>query len=399
MDVLIVEDARDQLHLLAAIVRKLGHHVHKATDGLQALAILQKTPSVRIVISDWMMPNMDGLNLCRAIRDGRFERYIYFILLTGKADHGALLEGLSVGADDFLHKPVDFRELAVRLKGGERVTVLEQTLEQKNIELSNALSTVEKDLESAAAAQQSLLSQPAVIQGVGFDWHFQPSKILGGDMFGYHAVDDENVMFYQLDVAGHGIPSALFSFALNNILMDTDRHSTILLEESASSSGHRLLQPHEVVAKLNSRFQTTADSMLYFTMIYGLIHSPSGRVVMTHAGHPSTFYLAANGAEVDILTENSFPVGMLPAMSWQTRELWMKPGDRLFMYSDGLVECENQEGQQYGEQALATMVHKALNRDMRGMITEVWETLCTWRGSDSFDDDMTCLALEYQGGE
>ncbi|MCL6269808.1 SpoIIE family protein phosphatase [Sansalvadorimonas sp. 2012CJ34-2] len=399
MDVLIVEDARDQLHLLSAIVRKLGHKVHQAMDGLEALSILEAEPEIRIVVSDWMMPNMDGIALCESIRNGRFDRYIYFILLTGQTDHDALVRGLSVGADDFLHKPVDYKELEVRLKGGGRVVALEQSLEQKNMELSQALLTVEKDLESAASTQEALLAQPAVINGVGFEWHFQPSKILGGDMFGYHAVDDEHVMFYQLDVAGHGIPSALFSFALNNLLMDADGRTSMLREELSKPPWYRVLAPHEVVAKLNQRFQASADSMLYFTMIYGVVHTPSGRVTMTHAGHPATFWVRPQTGDIQMLADSGVPVGMMPNMSWETREIQLKPGDRLFMYSDGMTECESPGEEQFGEPRLQELLHESRELPMTEMIEQVWKELCAWRGQSSFDDDMTCLVLEYQGGK
>ena len=89
------------------------------------------------------------------------------------------------GADDFLGKPVNFDELGARLNAGIRIIELEKQLEQQNQQLVHAIQTVEKDLESAAKAQEVLLAQPATIQHVSFDWFFKPSKILGGDMFGY----------------------------------------------------------------------------------------------------------------------------------------------------------------------------------------------------------------------
>ncbi|CAM3524014.1 PP2C family protein-serine/threonine phosphatase [Parendozoicomonas haliclonae] len=397
MDVLIVEDARDQRRLLCKVVGKLGYRVHEAEDGLQALQVLAAEPAIRVVISDWMMPNLDGIGLCEAIRSGQFNRYIYFILLTGKADKEAMVEGLSVGADDFLNKPVDYRELEVRLKGGQRVTELEQALDQKNHQLSKALDIVQQDLASAAETQERLLASPATIQNIGFDWHFKPSKILGGDMFGYHAVDDEHVMFYQLDVAGHGIPSALFSFAINNLLMDVDSPSSIVREQTTKAPYIRVLPPDEVVSRLNHRFQTTADNMLYFTMSYGLIHSPSGRVRLCHAGHPPTLWLRPGEGTVHRLESGGVPVGMVPGMNWRTEEFQLRPGDRLFLYSDGLTECENPDGEMFSEQRLCAALQDAGSQPMNTMISQVWSDLCQWRGGESFDDDMTGLVLEYQG--
>ncbi|WP_281646877.1 SpoIIE family protein phosphatase [Parendozoicomonas sp. Alg238-R29] len=398
MDVLIVEDARDQRKLLSAVIRRLGHTVHQAEDGVEALAVLTERSEISIVISDWMMPNMDGISLCEAIRDGRFQRYIYFILLTGKTDRDATVKGLSVGADDFLRKPVDYQELEARLKSGARVISLEQSLELKNEQLAKTLTSVESDLESAAKTQESLLAPPAVIQGVGFDWHFQPSQILGGDMFGYHALDDEHVMFYQLDVAGHGIPSALFSFTLNNLLMDMDAHTTMLREQISNPPYYKVRPSEDVVASLNQRFQTTAETMLYFTMIYGVIHTPTGKVRMTHAGHPETLWLRPADGELHPIKDTGLPVGMMPGMSWSFSELTLKKGDRLFMYSDGITECENPTGEQYGDQRLRDALYGGRQMPMKEMIDKVWSELSDWRDCNTFDDDVTYLVLEYQGG-
>ncbi|MTI14309.1 PP2C family protein-serine/threonine phosphatase [Sansalvadorimonas verongulae] len=398
MDVLIVEDARDQRKLLTAVVRRLGHTVHQAEDGVQALEVLTEHPDISLVVSDWMMPNMDGISLCEAIRDGRFDRYIYFILLTGKTDRDATVKGLSVGADDFLRKPVDYQELEARLKSGARVISLEQRLEQKNEQLSKTLATVESDLESAAKTQESLLAPPAVIQGVGFDWRFQPSQILGGDMFGYHALDDEHVMFYQLDVAGHGIPSALFSFTLNNLLMDVDANTSMLRKQITEPPYYKVRPSEDVVASLNQRFQTTAETMLYFTMIYGVIHSPTGKVRMTHAGHPETLWIRPSDGELHPVKDTGVPVGMMPGMNWNYSELTLKKGDRLFMYSDGITECENPQGEQYGDERLHCALYDGRHLPMKQMVEGVWSELGAWRDCKAFDDDVTCLVLEYQGG-
>lgn len=96
MDILIVEDARDQRMILSVVLKKQGHRVFEASDGYEALHVLESHPSIRIVISDWMMPNMDGIELCDVIRKSYIGRYVYFMLLTGKSDRQAVVEGLTV---------------------------------------------------------------------------------------------------------------------------------------------------------------------------------------------------------------------------------------------------------------------------------------------------------------
>ncbi len=383
MNILIVEDARDQRMLLSVVLRKKGHTVLEAEDGMQAFAMLQSQPDIRIVISDWMMPGMDGIELLQQVRKASGERYTYFILLTGKSDRQAVVEGMNNGADDFLVKPVNFEELDARLNAGIRIIELEQQLEQQNQQLSEAIHTIEVDLESAARTQESLLAKPATIQKVDFDWFFKPSKILGGDMFGYHPIDSEHIAFYQLDVAGHGIPSALFSFTLNNVLSDT------------SDSDALASKPSEVLATLNNRFQTTPESMLYFTMAYGAINSRTGSVTLSQAGHPPPLWVSPINHQVKPINGEGVPVGMMPDMTYQSQTIQLQPGDRLFLYSDGITECENPDGEQFGDDRLLDCLKHCLTLNISETIRYVENEIRQWRSEDGFDDDVTYLLLEW----
>lgn len=131
MQILVAEDSHVSQLVVKTCVQKLGHEVILAADGAEAWDLFQGTP-VRLIISDWMMPQMDGLELCRRIRAHQADSsaYTYFILLTAKADRPSLIEGLEAGADDFMTKPLDREELRVRLVGAERVLDLRDRLVQ-----------------------------------------------------------------------------------------------------------------------------------------------------------------------------------------------------------------------------------------------------------------------------
>ncbi len=382
--------------MLSVVLRKKGHQVVEAENGQKALSLLKQHPEIRIVISDWMMPEMDGIELCQSIRESKFERYIYFILLTGKTDHEAVVEGMNLGADDFLNKPVNFDELDARLKAGIRIIELERVLEDKNSQLTGALKTIETDLESAASTQQNLLAQPDKIQHVDFDWFFKPSRILGGDMFGYQAVDGENIAFYQLDVAGHGIPSALFSFTLNNILSDTSERSSMLREALKESPFHRVRQPEEVLVSLNQRFQASPEAMLYFTIAYGIINSRTGLVTLSQAGHPSPLWLQMRSTKVMSVDGGGVPIGMMPDMIYDSSSIQLQPGDRLFLYSDGVTECENQQGEQFGEERLRDVLIDGLTDELKNLRQRVETVIREWTNQDGFEDDVTFLIFEWK---
>ena len=124
MKVLVVDDDAITREMLEHALACAGYSVKTAADGCEALELMRRD-SYHLVISDWEMPNMNGLELCRAIRAGGFSAYTYFILLTRHGRPDEVVEGLSAGADDYITKPFETAELKVRIRAGERILSLE----------------------------------------------------------------------------------------------------------------------------------------------------------------------------------------------------------------------------------------------------------------------------------
>ena len=124
MRVLIADDDLSTLVTLEAFLESFGYEVATATNGREAFEMIQ-AGDYRLVISDWEMPDMDGIDLCRKVRQRQLGSYVYFILLTGRRMDADLVDGLNAGADDFLRKPFNPEELRVRLRVAERITALE----------------------------------------------------------------------------------------------------------------------------------------------------------------------------------------------------------------------------------------------------------------------------------
>ncbi len=135
MRVLVAEDEAVSRLILQRAVEKLGHECLSANDGEQAWRLYRETSGVDVVISDWMMPGTDGLELCRRIRAENRDGYTYFIFLTALGDKEHLRMGLEAGADDYLSKPLDREELEVRLISASRVTSLHRQLSEQKSEL------------------------------------------------------------------------------------------------------------------------------------------------------------------------------------------------------------------------------------------------------------------------
>jgi len=127
--VLVVDDSPIYRRLIAGHLEQWGFSVRVATSGLEAWEILRRPDSPALVVSDWMMPGMDGLELCRKVREGRpADSYVYVILLTSREGRTDMISALGAGADDFLVKPFDEQELKARLLVGKRIVDLQQEL-------------------------------------------------------------------------------------------------------------------------------------------------------------------------------------------------------------------------------------------------------------------------------
>jgi sigma-B regulation protein RsbU (phosphoserine phosphatase) len=400
MRIVVADDDPTLLMVISAILTKFGYQVLKASNGAEALDILRRE-EVRIIVSDWAMPGMDGLELCRHIRSQNNDRYVYFILLTARDDKPSLVKGMEAGADDFLVKPVDTEELRVRVRAGERILDLKEKLEARNRELDQlnkdlqkAYHTISADMEAAAATQKALLPKPALLNGLSFDWLFRPSSFVAGDMFGYFPLTENAVGFYQLDVAGHGISSALLSFTLSKVLLQSSDEIGLLHYTANGEHDGEVTPPPEVLRELNRRFVSDDDAVLYFTMVYGIIEPQTGAVTLTQAGHPSPMCLRRRERRCDLLGEGGFPVGMIAQAEYDSIDVQLEPGDRLFLYSDGITECENPSGEPFGEDRLRTLLEAATDVSLATAIKWVGEAIDDWRADESFEDDISMLVLE-----
>jgi two-component system cell cycle response regulator len=126
--ILIADDSIVSRHLLEATLRKWGYEVMVACDGAEALQVLEREDAPALIILDWMMPGMTGLEVCQRIRQRGSEPYIYILLLTSKSQKEDLIEGMDAGADDYITKPFDQSELQVRLRAGTRLVDLQAQL-------------------------------------------------------------------------------------------------------------------------------------------------------------------------------------------------------------------------------------------------------------------------------
>lgn len=396
MKILVADDDVIIRDLLSLWLKDLGHEVIVAPDGRAAWALANSQP-INLLISDWMMPEMDGPSLCHAIRTTAFNRYVYIILCTTRGAKSDLINGMDSGADAFLIKPFDFDQLRVALRACERVLDLEaklaeqnRLLRQKNQLLLDAHAQIQRDMKAAADLQQSLLPRRATtINGFHFDWLFVPSQILAGDSFDFYSFGTDRVALYQLDVSGHGLQAALSSVALTRMLSPQNlrflTHRNIQHPDAS-------VDPSNVVSHLNKSFQSNDDT--YFTLLFGILDGNSRLLRMTQAGHPSPALITAQG-DVTFVGTGGFPVGMIPHMDYETVDIQVTDGTRLFLYSDGVTECQNgNNGERFGQERLAQVLQDRKGRSVQDTLEELNTRLREWQGSEEFKDDVSVLAVE-----
>ncbi|UYM55802.1 SpoIIE family protein phosphatase [Leclercia adecarboxylata] len=396
--VLIVEDSRLYRRLLSGMLAQWGYKVSEAENGLAALQILESQP-VSLVISDWEMPEMDGLTLCREIRSRQIGHYIYVILLTARENPDDLTLGFDAGADDFLSKPVEQSELRARLHAGARILSLEATLAARNARLSEALRQIEQDLEVAARIQQSVLpAHQQRYRDYFSDWLFLPSAWVSGDIFNVFPLDN-HLGFYCVDVSGHGVGAAMMSLAVARQFL----HGRAV-ERFLFTADDEVASPAEVVRILNGRFcSDEVEIVSYFTMIYGVIDLDTGEGKLCQAGHPTPFIVSPDG-EVRAVGSGGAPVGLMPDLSWTNVDFTLAAGERLCLFSDGITECENLAGEQFGPQRLQEALRHGAALGLNDLLAQFARHLIHWRSGENQEqptmaDDVSLLVIERKGEE
>ncbi|MDJ0826348.1 MAG: SpoIIE family protein phosphatase [Rhodobacter sp.] len=398
--VLVVDDSRAQRRILSSYLNRWGYRVIEAGSGEEALQVCgEQSPD--LIVSDWMMPGMGGLELCQAYRQMRGDRYGYFILLTSKSEKGEVARGLDVGADDFLTKPVNAGELRARIRAGQRILEMERELTAKNALVSSTLAemqtlyeAIDKDLVEARKLQQSLVRERfRRFPGVDVSLLLHPSGHVGGDLVGMFAVNDDELGVYSIDVSGHGIASALITARLAAYLSGSSADQNIALDHGVD--GQVVMRPPgRVAADLNTLLLDEMETEHYFTLVLAKVGLTSREVVFTQAGHPHPAVHRASG-EVEYVGEGGLPVGLIPGADYGETVLRLAPGERLFLCSDGITECADPGGEMLDEPGLAKLLRKNAALGGEAFYEALLWDLESFAGGKEFADDVSGVLLEF----
>ncbi len=400
LKILVVDDSRVQRRILTSGLKRIGHCVREAASGEEALEICRAEP-VELVISDWMMPGMNGLEFCRAFRQLKRDSYGYFILLTSKSEKEEVARGLEEGADDFLTKPFNISELRARIRAGQRIIDSERKLVDKNREVSEALSEIQslygairKDLIEARKLQQSLVQDRHQVFGKNaVSLLLLTSGHVGGDLVGVFPVNTHQLGLYAIDVSGHGISSALMTARLAGCLSGHVPEQNMALEKRSDGS-FGLRPPDQVVSALNELVLNEMDTAHYFTIVLANADLGTGRITLCQAGHPHPMVQRSSG-EIEIVGKGGMPVGLIDRAEYESFDVTLGAGDRLLISSDGVTECATAQGDLLDDLGLGRILRSRPgergNDLFRGMISELEH----FSGRTEFDDDVSAVLFEF----
>jgi sigma-B regulation protein RsbU (phosphoserine phosphatase) len=454
--IVIAEDSRIQAKMLIKRLESADYDVRWGENGKTALKLIQEDPP-DLIISDIEMPEMNGYELCRTVKNDSQLRRIPLILLSTLSSPEDIIEGLQAGADNYVTKPyeseyllsrvtsllntpIEEREAAdapaleVNLKGktyvvksgrqqvlnllistfenaveknselihvnqelsGSRDKLARQneTLELLNDQLEQNNARMTRDLEAAARIQHSLLPAGDVqMEKLQVAWRYIPCDELAGDFLNFFPLDDDHVALYVVDVSGHGVASSLLSVTVARSLTRHVTASSILARPD--EAGKIVVStPADVAAVLNQRFPMEDMGELYFTMFYGTLNIRTGELRYVSAGHPPPVLFRAGDEAPNLLPAEGFAIGWIEDVEYEEESVSLAPGDRLFLFSDGVPEAMDKDLEELGDERMLQSIAETKGQSLDDAVKHVKLTVDDWCRVNGPKDDVSILAVE-----
>ncbi|GIU51737.1 hypothetical protein TUM4438_42420 [Shewanella sairae] len=378
--IMVVEDCDTERCLLTSLLDSMGYQTLAFSDAKDALCTLKQS-HIDMVITDWMMPEISGIDLCKTIKSMTHPPYT--ILLTGNNQNSHLIEGIEAGADDFVTKPFNVGVLKVRVLAGLRIVEMQQALAQQNSQLNALLSKeqqylkdLQQDLASAAQLQRALLPKNAdLTNGWQVTTRFKPAQELAGDIFQCFNIDSQHIGFYLLDVSGHGTAASMLSFTLAQQL----------------SSSQKAWQQHDLsglVNKVNRKFEDPEQCGRFATLLIGIANTHTAEIELISAGHPAPIVVGPLGTYFidNNQLKSQLPIGISKVHQYQSQIYQLEDNCELLLYSDGLYECRHSKYGFYGQDKLLKNIHNAKSLPANRLLHYLSYSAELWQEKQAQDD-------------
>ena len=252
-------------------------------------------------------------------------------------------------------------------------------------ELERKTRQLETDLTAAAGIQRSLLPQENLpLDSVRMAWRFRPSGQIGGDFFNFHCPDGNRLGLYMLDVCGHGVSAAF---------MATTASQFLLSRRGLFSEDGGIRDPADVLNSLEEEFPFERFSS-YLTIACATLDLAEGMFTYACAGHPPPVLIEGDGS-ISALDRHGPIIGLGGGKPFTQAEILLRPGDRVVLYTDGILDTRDPEGEFFGDDRLMDVLGAQRARPIRSMADALWDEVEKFSGRQRPEDDISILALEY----
>ena len=368
--ILVVDDTPINLQVLVQILEGSGYRILVARNGRSALDIARRARP-NLMLLDIAMPEMDGFEVCRQLRQHPNGRDIIVIFLSALGDPTDKVTGLELGAADYITKPFQAEEVLARISG----QLLRQRLER---EVRHHRDRFERELRAAGEMQRRLL--PAALPDAGalaFAAHYRASLHAGGDYYDVLDLGAGRTGVVVVDVSGHGARAAVI-MAMVRTLVHAWRAEA--------------KRPGELLLRLNRHFDYLWGSSMFATALCAVFEPTRARVRIACAGHPLPL-VARRGCAQQIEADATIPLFLQDVDEIPETEHPLMAGDRLVFFSDGITESENPEGEMYGLERLTQAVAARGGSSPRELVEQVVVNVKAFVGGEEPEDDQTLVVV------
>jgi sigma-B regulation protein RsbU (phosphoserine phosphatase) len=368
--ILLVDDNPTNLQVLFQTLEGVGCKLLIAKNGEMALTIAGKAlPD--LILLDIMMPDIDGYEVCRRLKTNPATSGTPVIFLSALGDTGDKVKGLQLGAVDYITKPFQPDEVIARVNTHLTIHRLKREVESQKDQLEHELKVVSE-------VQRKLLpKQLPVIDGFKLAAHYETSRYAGGDYYDIIELSDNCWGFFIADAEGHSAPAA--------VLMAM----TCALFRSYPGSA---ADPAEVLRYLNKHLCKVADPS-FMTALYAHYDAKTKTMRIARAGHPLPMvFRNSDQKAIELNCPGVYPLGIEPyEIEVPVTETKLESGDRFLVYTDGLTERFDMEGNTYGEERLLKPLATDSTSDPQGVVAAIMADVRQFAGKRPADDDQALL--------
>ncbi|WP_305044705.1 PP2C family protein-serine/threonine phosphatase [Geoalkalibacter sp.] len=390
--ILIAQAPGEERRRLQALIRGQGYFAVTASNVEEALRLLAEHPA--LLLFDTELGGVGGEIPWTELEAGCRRQDTDCLALLAPGRSAAALRELAPWLAGTLARPVDAADLGARLKDVLTIRRLGHELSLAHQMLNKTRREFAESLRAAAQIQKNLLPrQLPRVESLQFAYRFMPCAAIGGDLFNVLRLDEDTVLVYLFDVSGHGVSSAMVGVSVHQSL--SPHSGRIVKQRLDQPPYYRIPSPAQVMAALEAEFPFERFEK-FFTIAYLLIDIHCGRVRYCNAGHPPPILLRADG-RLDTLQVGGGLIGLSEVGPFSEGEVRLNPGDRLYLYSDGIVEHGGDGREMFGEERLLRKLGELRRRDLGTVCEKIIEALLDFGRGAPLKDDVTLLGVEYRG--